>query len=64
MSTNVPTTIYRPTDGNGEVGQSDSSLIDTEAGLDITTEAGVSLIIEDGSFTQVPASVWSEDDSQ
>lgn len=63
MSVDVPTTIWSPTSGNGELSLSNNALIDTESGLDIITESGLSLIIEDSTFTKIPASVWIEDDN-
>lgn len=62
MATTPPVTIWKG-DG-GEIAPSDGSIIDTESSLDITTEAGDSLVIEDSTFTAIPATVWSVDDSQ
>ncbi len=62
MSTSVPVTIWRPQNGDAEMGVSNSALIDTESSLDIITESGLSLIIESGTFTPKPATVWAEND--
>lgn len=59
-----PTTIWQPTDGQSEISQTTNPNIDTEAGLDLITEAGVNLVIEDLTITGVPGTVWTEDDSQ
>lgn len=62
MATNVPVTIWRPTDGNDEMGQSNSENITTLSSLLITTLSGSQLIVAPGSYTSKPATVWSEDD--
>lgn len=60
-----PLTIWRPqtTDGTGELTQSTNATIETESGLDITTEAGITLIIEALTYTPKPATVWTQNDS-
>lgn len=58
----LPVTIYRPTNGVDELGQSDGADITTLAGVGITTLAGVQLTIADGSVTEFPATTWAEDD--
>lgn len=62
MATNVPVTIWRPTDGESEMGQSDSENITTLSGLNITTLSGNELIVGPGSYTPKPTTVWTEDD--
>lgn len=62
MAVNEPVTVWTPTSGNGEAGRSDGSFIDTEDGFDLATEAGDSLVIEDGTLTAIPATVWTEND--
>lgn len=62
MATNVPATIWKPTDGNSEMGQSDSANITTLSGLLITTLSGLDLIIAPGTSTLIPATVWIEND--
>lgn len=62
MATNVPVTIWRPTDGNAEMGQSDSENITTLSGLNITALNGDELIVAPGSYTPKPATVWVEND--
>lgn len=63
MATNVPQTIWRPTNGESEMGQSDSENITTISGLFLTTLSGNDLIVAPGSYTSKPATVWHEDDS-
>lgn len=62
MPTTPPITIWKG-DG-GEITSSDGSVLDTESSLDITTEAGDSLVQEDSTFTPTPQTVWSTNDSQ
>ena len=62
MATNVPVTVWRPSNGDAEMGQSDSEDITTLSGLGITTLSGDQLIVAPGSYTPKPASVWSEND--
>lgn len=62
MSTNVPVTIWRPTDGESEMGQSDSENITTLSGFNITTLSGTSLIVAPGTYTPKPVTVWVEND--
>lgn len=62
MATNVPVTVWRPTDGDAEMGLSDSADITTLSGLGITTLSGDQLIVGPGSVTPKPATVWAEDD--
>lgn len=62
MSTNLPATLWRPTDGYDEMGQSDSGDITTLSGLGITALSGIQLIVLPGSYTPLPATGWSEDD--
>ncbi len=64
MPTNVPITIWRPTNGNSEMGQSNSEDITTLSGLGITTLSGNQLIVALGSYTPLAATRWSEDDGE
>jgi hypothetical protein len=64
MTVSVPVTIWAPTDGNGEMGQSTGATIETESESVLTTEAGTEIVIEDASLTTIPATVWVENDSQ
>ncbi len=62
MATDVPVTIYRATDGLGEMGQSDDASITTLSSLEITTLSGLGLIINEGEFTPLASTTWIEDD--
>lgn len=62
MPANVPVTIWRPTNGDAEMGQSDSEDITTISGLGITTLSGSQLIVAPGTYTPKLATVWEEDD--
>lgn len=59
-----PSTIWRQTDGNAEAGQSDGSAIETETLVDIATESGTTIVIEAGTLTEIPATIWTQDNSQ
>lgn len=63
MSVDVPVTIWRPTDGNSEMGQSDNGNIVTLSGVLITVLNGSQLVIDSGTSTPVPATIWEQDDS-
>lgn len=60
-----PLTTWRPqeSDGQGEITPSTNANIDTQSGLGITTQSGVTLIIESLVFTPTPATTWTENDS-
>lgn len=62
MATNVPVTLWRPADGQSEMGQSDSENITTLSDLLLTTLDGDELIVAPGSYTSKPATVWVEND--
>lgn len=62
MATNVPVTIWRPSNGDAEMGQSDSEDIVTLSGLGITTLSDEQLIVAPGSYTLKPTTVWVEND--
>ncbi len=62
MATNVPQTIWRPSLGDAEMGQSDSEDITTLSGLGITSLSGSQLIVAPGTYTNKPATVWVEND--
>ena len=64
MPTNVPVTIWRPTNGNSEMGQSDSENITTISGLFFTALNGNELIVAPGSYTPKPATVWTQNDGE
>lgn len=57
-----PTTVWSPSDGQSEITQTSNPNIDTEAGLDLITESGVNLVIDDLTVTGVPTTVWTVND--
>lgn len=63
MTTGVPTTIWRPQNGESEMTQSNSANVTTLSGLNITTLSGNSLVIGAGSYISKPATVWVENDA-
>jgi len=58
--TDLAATIWRPTSGNGEAGQSDDALFITEANDYLVTQDSNNLQVEAGSYTKLPATVWVE----
>lgn len=62
MAANVPVTVWRPTNGESEMGQSDSENITTLSGINIATLSGNELIVAPGDYTPKPATVWHEND--
>lgn len=64
MPVNVPVTIWRPTNGNGEaVSVGVSGLVDLTAStlVDLT---GSPLVSTGTDFTLVPQTIWTQDDSR
>jgi hypothetical protein len=61
MSVDVPTSIWRRTSGNGELGETSDNLV-TLSSLQIVTLAGSDLVVLAGSYTPVPATEWVADD--
>lgn len=57
-----PTTIWNPTSGEGEYTATGNPNLDSEAGLDLITEASLNLVEEDASFSGVPVTVWTTAD--
>lgn len=64
MSTDVPVTTWQPTSGNGEMGTDGLVGLKTISGLGLTTLSGVGLETLQSTFTQIPTTLWVEDDSQ
>lgn len=59
-----PTTVWTPFDGQSEITQTTNPQLATEASLGLLTEVGDNLVVDDLSITNVPATVWTEDNSQ
>lgn len=60
----LPTTIWRPTSGIGEAGQSDNALITTQSGVILATQDGIDLRIQSASYTRLPATDWVESEGE
>lgn len=56
----TPTTIWMPASGNGEMSLGSEIDIDTLSGLGIVTKSGLQLVTKDSVFTQIPATIWVE----
>lgn len=63
MTSGVPTTIWRPQNGESEMTQSDAADITTLSGLSMITLSGNKLIVDAGSYIPKPATVWVENDA-
>lgn len=61
MTDTTPATIWEMPSGEGEFSATGNPSIDTEAGLDLITEAGLILVEEDTSYTGVASTTWTED---
>lgn len=57
---NTPVTVWMPTNGTGEVGITPQLNFTTLSKVSIVTKSGVQLVTDDSSFTQIPASIWTE----
>jgi len=60
MTTINPATVWRPTDGHSEMGQSGSDDITTLSGLSIITLGDDNLIVAPGTTTRIPDTIWVE----
>lgn len=60
MSTNVPVTVWQPATGNGEMVQGTEVALETISRLNLITLSGNQLVTKDSLFTQIPGTVWSE----
>lgn len=60
---NVPLTIWRPTNGNGEaVTVTQSDIVDTTGAFLVDTTGA--FVVDTGvDFNPIPQTVWSQDDS-
>lgn len=57
----TPVTVWMPTSGTGEMSIGPETDIATLSGLNIVTKSGLQLVTKDSVFTQIPATVWIED---
>lgn len=62
MSENVPVTTWQPTSGNGEFSLSGINYIVDNLNNNLADPTG-NLIVDTGvTFTQIPTTIWSEND--
>lgn len=64
MSTDIPVTIWRNTDGFGEFSNTGVVDIVDTTGTDLVDTTGIQIVDTGVTFTDIPASIWTEDDSQ
>lgn len=57
-------TIWRPTSGIGEAGQSDDAVLITQDSFTLTTQDGIELQIQPASYTRLPATEWIESEGE
>ena len=62
MATNVPITIWQPTNGNGEMSSQTALNITSISGNNLITISGNTLVTGTGVFTPIPVTIWSEND--
>lgn len=60
MSTNVPVSVWQPTSGNGEYSLTGVSNIDDSSGNLLVDPSAVQIVDTGVSFTQIPTSIWTE----
>ena len=58
----LPATVWRPTNGNAELGNGGTANLTTLSGDNLVTLAGDQLITLDGTETVLPATEWVESD--
>lgn len=64
MATNVPVTIWQPTNFNGEMGIQSALNFQTDSGLNLVTLSGDQLITGTSTYTPLPDTSWIEDDGE
>lgn len=64
MGVNVPQTIWQPTSGNGEMSIGSEEPLETVSGLELVTVSGDNIVTTESVFTQIPDTIWTEDDSE
>jgi len=62
--TNLASTVWRPTSGIGESGQSDEALLTAQNDVVLCTQDGVDLRIQSGSYTRLAATEWVESEGE
>ncbi len=58
----LPATVWRPYNGNAEMGNDGTANIQTLAGDNLVTLAGDQLITLEGTQSELPATTWVERD--
>lgn len=64
MSVNVPVSIWQPTSGNGEYSLSGVYDIYDPSGGFLVDPSGVNIVDTGVIFTQIPSSIWAENNGQ
>lgn len=64
MSVNVATTVWSPSDGNGEYVQGASQALVDSTSVALVDASGVALVDDGTTITPVPQTTWQEDDSE
>lgn len=62
MSVDVPVSIWRKTDGRGELGSGGEQNLETLSLINLVTLSGVQLVTLEGIVTEEPATEWTADD--
>ena len=60
----LASTVWRPTGGVGEAGQSDDAIITTQSGVSIAAQDGIELQIQPASYTRLDPTEWEESEGE
>lgn len=63
MSTDVPVSIWRDTDGLTDYSSGDVSYIVDTLGINLVDTAGIGIVDTGVVATLIPSTIWEEDDS-
>lgn len=64
MATNVPATVWQPTDGNSEYSFTGVDFIVDPSGAFLVDTSSAFIVDTGVTATLIPATVWIEDDSK
>lgn len=64
MSQDVPVTVWQPTSGNGEYSFLGVYNIDDPSGNLLVDPSAVQIVDTGVIFTQIPSSIWAENDGE
>jgi hypothetical protein len=62
--TDLDSTVWRPTSGNGEAFQSDDAVITTQDDFILITQDGLQLQIQPAAYTKLAPTDWVESEGE